>query len=681
MSADPPGAGRETAIDDAPATGATQDARGGDAVPDADPPRAAAEPGPSAADSGSHRHAPSGPHRALVIAALGVVYGDIGTSPLYAFHESVHHISNPDAPHVLGILSLFFWSIVLVIAIKYVALVTRADNDGEGGILALLALAHERARRGPTSLGAITILVIFGTGLLYGDGIITPAISVLSAVDGLKVASEDPGYRETIGYLIVPVTCVILAMLFSMQRRGTARVGRLFGPVMIVWFSVLALLGLFRIVQHPGVLAAVSPHHAYEFLTTARADVIAVLGSVVLCITGGEALYADLGHFGRRPIGVAWYSIVMPALLLNYFGQGALVLGDPTIDHTFWGMVPRGPGTIALVVLATAATVIASQALITGCYSLTRQAAQLGFFPRVKVVHTSRRTEGQIYVPAVNWALAIACIVLVLAFRHPSALAAAYGVAVTGTMLITTVVFFVVVRTRWSWPIWKALPVLLVFGIIDSTFLGANLVKVVEGGWVTLAVGFVMCLMMITWKQGRALVHAALARSTVPLELVAQGADQDARRVEGVGVFLAPDPQATPLALLHYFKHSKVLPATVLCTSIHVSPVPWVPAAGRAEVQDLGHGFWRIQLRFGFMQSSDVPNALRRACAEHGVPFSEAEASYFVGREHFLPSGPGKMARWRKILFEVMSRNVATATDAFEIPPNRVVELGAQVAL
>ncbi|HWB73511.1 MAG TPA: KUP/HAK/KT family potassium transporter, partial [Nannocystaceae bacterium] len=604
----------------------------------------AAEHDDDAAESGGDRKQVHGSHRALVLAALGVVYGDIGTSPLYAFHESVHHIHEPDAPHVLGILSLFFWSIVLVIAIKYVALVLRADNDGEGGILALLALAPHRPRKQPTSLGWITLMVIFGTGLLYGDGIITPAISVLSAVDGLKVASSDPGYREVIGHIIVPLTCVILAALFAVQRSGTARVGRAFGPVMIVWFTVLGFLGLVRIVQEPTVLQAISPHHAYQFLTTARADVIAVLGSVVLCITGGEALYADLGHFGRRPIGAAWYRIVMPALLLNYFGQGALVIANPGVTHTFWGMVPEGVATIALVLLATAATVIASQALITGCYSITRQAAQLGFFPRVKVVHTSRRTEGQIYVPGVNWALAIACIVLVLAFRQPGALAAAYGVAVTGTMLITTIVFFVVVRSRWSWPLARALPILLVFGVIDSTFLGANLVKVIEGGWVTLAVGFAMCLVMITWKQGRALVHASLASSAIPLAMVADGADDDTMRTAGVGVFMAPDPDATPLALLHYFKHSKVLPRTVICTSVLVSPVPWVPGAGRAEVEPFGHGFWRITLRFGFMQSPHVPGALRRICAERGIPFPENDVSYFVGREHFLPTGTGKMA-------------------------------------
>jgi KUP system potassium uptake protein len=634
-----------------------------------------------AQDSAPDRQPVHGTHRALVLAALGVVYGDIGTSPLYAFHESVHHVSNPDSAHVLGILSLFFWSIVLVITVKYIALVLRADNDGEGGILALLALAPTRARKTPMSLGLITVMVIFGTGLLFGDGIITPAISVLSAIDGLQVASANPGYREVIGHLVVPLTCVILAALFAVQRRGTARVGRLFGPVMIAWFSTLAVLGLVRIVQHPDVLRAISPHYAYTFLTTARADVIAVLGSVVLCITGGEALYADLGHFGRKPISTAWIRIVMPALLLNYFGQGALVISQPGVAHTFWGMVPAGAATIALVVLATAATVIASQALITGCFSLARQASQLGFFPRIKVVHTSRRTEGQIYVPAVNWVLAVSCIVLVLAFRKPAALAAAYGVAVTGTMLVTTIVFFVVVRERWKWPLWKALPILVVFAIIDSTFLGANLVKVLDGGWVPLAMGAALALVMITWKQGRALVHGALARSTVPLQLVAQGADESQQRVDGVGVFMAPDPESTPLALLHYFKHSKVLPRTVICTSVHVLPVPWVPGASRAIVDTLDNGFWRVQLHFGFMQSPNVPAALRRVCAEHSIPFIEGQASYFVGREHFLPTGPGKMARWRKILFEVISRNVATATDTFDIPPGRVVELGAQVAL
>ncbi|MBC8069228.1 MAG: potassium transporter Kup [Deltaproteobacteria bacterium] len=631
------------------------------------------------AESSETRDAHHGPRHALVLAALGVVYGDIGTSPLYAFHESVAHVE-PDEAHVLGILSLFFWSIVLVITVKYVALVTRADNDGEGGILALLALVPARPPRPNNRLGWLTLMVIFGTGLLYGDGIITPAISVLSAVDGLKVASSDPGYREFVGHLIVPLTCVILALLFAVQRRGTARVGRAFGPVMVVWFTVLAGLGLARIVQHPGVLQALSPHWAVHFITHARADVVAVLGSVVLCVTGGEALYADLGHFGRRPIKLAWYSMVMPALLLNYFGQGALVLENPSVAHTFWGMVPEGPATIALVLLATCATVIASQALITGCYSLTRQATQLGFFPRVHVVHTSRRTEGQIYVPAVSWGLALACIATVLAFREPGRLAAAYGVAVTGTMLTTTIVFFVVARARWGWSLWRAVPVLVVFGVIDASFLGANLVKVVDGGWLTLAVGGAMFLVMITWKQGRALVSTALAQGTVPLAMVAGGADA-AQRVPGIGVFMTPDPAATPLALLHYFKHSKVLPRAVICTSVAVSPVPWVGTDERAEVEALEHGFWRIRLRFGFMQSANVPAALRRVCADHGIPFDAAETSYFVGREHFLPTGAGKMARWRKVLFEVISRNVATATDTFGIPPNRVVELGAQVAL
>jgi KUP system potassium uptake protein len=453
-----------------------------------------------------------------------------------------------------------------------------------------------------------------------------------------------------------------------------------FGPVMVVWFLVLGVLGLVQVVQQPTVLQAISPHHAYLFLTTARADVVAVLGSVVLCITGGEALYADLGHFGRRPIKLVWYGIVMPALLLNYFGQGALVIAHPGVAHSFWGMVPTGVPTVLLVVLATIATVIASQALITGCSSITRQASQLGFFPRVKVVHTSRRAEGQIYVPAVNWALAVACIVLVLAFREPGKLASAYGVAVTGSMLITTIVFFVVVRARWAWSLARALPFLLVFVTIDGTFLGANLVKVVDGGWVTIAVGSVMCLVMMTWKQGRVLVHAALARSTVPLELVASGAD-DALRVEGVGVFLTPDAVATPLSLLHYYKHAKVLPRTVICASIHVLPVPWVGPDSRARVQSLGHGFWRMQLDSGFMQSIHLPAILQRVANENGVPFHPDHASYFVGREHFLPTGTGKMARWRKVLFEVISRNVATATDTFDIPPNRVIELGAQVAL
>jgi KUP system potassium uptake protein len=621
-----------------------------------------------------------GGSKVLLLAALGVVFGDIGTSPLYAFAESVHHLPQRSPEHVFGVLSLFFWSIVLVVAIKYVVFICRADNDGEGGILALLALVPQKPRKNVVSVGLTAMLVIFGTALLYGDGVITPAISVLSAVEGLKIVTDDPGYVGTIERLTVPITCVILFVLFLAQRGGTARVGRWFGPVMCVWFVVLAILGIVQIVQHPQVLLAVSPHWGLELLASGDVDGLLVLGAVVLCVTGSEALYADMGHFGRGPIRVGWFAIVMPALLLDYFGQGALVLRDPSVEHPFWGLVPEGPATVLLVVLATAATVIASQALITGCYSLTRQAVQLGYFPRVRIIHTSRTTEGQIYVPSINWTLMVACILLVVAFGSSSRLAAAYGIAVTGTMLVTSLAYFVVVRRAWRWPLPRAFALVAVFVIVDGTFLGANLVKVLHGGWVPLVMASAVFIVMLTWKQGRALVHDHLRHATVPLEAVAAGAD-DAQRVSGTGVFMSPDPSATPLALLHWFKHAKVLPQTVLALSVRTETVPWVPKRGRAEIESLGHGVWRVSLVYGFMQTPNIPAALELVCEDAKIPLDPGDTTYFVGREHFLPTGPGKIPKWRKRLFEVTSRNVPTATDVFGIPPGRVVELGAQVAL
>jgi KUP system potassium uptake protein len=620
--------------------------------------------------------------RTLLVAALGVVFGDIGTSPLYAFAESVHHLPGRAEAGVLGVLSLFFWSLLLVVAIKYVTFICRADNGGEGGILALLALVPKKVARSPISVGGTALLVLFGTALLYGDGVITPAISVLSAVEGLKIVSDDPGYQDAIARLTVPITCAILLALFAVQRGGTASIGRAFGPVMGLWFTVLAGLGVYHVAQHPSVLGALSPHWGLALLADGNVDAIAVLGAVVLCVTGSEALYADMGHFGRRPIRVGWFWIVMPALVLNYFGQGALVLGEPGVQHSFWGMVPEGPATVALVVIATAATVIASQALITGCYSLTRQAVLLGYFPRVRIIHTSRHTEGQIYVPAINWGLAIACVLLVVSFGSSSKLAAAYGIAVTGTMLVTSFAYYAVIRHAWHWPWARAAALVGMFVVIDAVFLAANLVKVVHGGWVPLAMGIALFTMMLTWKQGRALLHEHLRSGALPLDAVASSSGNDAaRRVEGTGVFMAADETATPLALLHFFKHAKVLPTTVIALSLRTETVPWVPRRDRATVTALGNGFWRITMRYGFMQSPNVPGALVTVCEEAEIPITPADVTYFVGREHFLPTGPGKMARWRKIMFEVLSRNVPPATDTFGIPPGRVVELGAQVAL
>jgi KUP system potassium uptake protein len=618
----------------------------------------------------------------LRLAALGVVYGDIGTSPLYAFNESIRHASGAREAAVLGVLSLFFWSITIIVSIKYISVVTRADNHGEGGILALLALVPERFRGRGVRLAVTAGLVIFGTGLLYGDGMITPAISVLSAVEGLRMVSDDPGFEHAIDRAIVPTTCVILVALFLVQRRGTARVGAAFGPVMLVWFAVLAGTGITQLVRQPRVLAALSPHHAIAFVGAGNLGTLTVLAAVVLCFTGAEALYADMGHFGRPVIRRAWYLLVMPALLLNYFGQGALVLdgrGDP---HTFWAMVPEGPATVAMVLLATAATVIASQAMITGAYSLTRQAVQLGFFPRVRIIHTSEAHEGQIYVPAVNWTLAAACLALVVIMGESSRLAAAYGVAVTGTMLMTSLTLMVVATQAWRWPPHRAVAALGIFVVVDATFVTASLTKLDDGGWIPLAVGLALFSVMATWKQGRALLIAAMGRPGATLEGIAASADREVvTRVPGTGVFMTPDPETTPLSLLHYFKHSKVLPRTVVALAVEFAHVPRVDTASSASVVDLGSGFSRVTLRFGYMQTPDVPLALAAVCAGQPVPIPFEDVSYFVGRERVIATGPGAISRWRKRLYEVMSRNVPAATDFFRIPPNRVVELGAQIAL
>lgn len=617
--------------------------------------------------------------RALTLAAFGVVFGDIGTAPLYAFNESMTHLGTVDEARVLGVLSLFFWSLTIVIAIKYVGLLSRADNRGEGGILALLALLPTRASKAPHTLARSTLLVVLGTALFCGDGVVAPAISVLSAIEGLRVASSDPGYQELISHAIVPLTCVVLALLFWVQRRGTGKLGRSFGWVMVLWFSTLALLGIREIVGAPGVLAALSPHYAIAFLAHADATVLPVLGAVVLCCTGGEELYADIGHFGRTPIRRAWFGLVMPALLLNYFGQGARVLSEGASTHTFWSLLPAGPLTFAMVGLAAAATVIASQALIAGSFSLARQAAQLGFAPRVRVVHTSPEQEGQIYVPEVNWALAIACIALVLWFEDTSRLAAAYGVAVSGTMLVSSIAFGLVLSRAWGWSRSKAIGTVAVFVTVEATFLFANLGKISDGGWVPLVVGLVLFTVMTTWKQGRALLEEA--RALVPLGLLCEDvARRQPVRADGVSAFMASDSTRTPLALLHYFKHVKVLPKTVIVLAVEFLPVPRVQPDEIGVAEPLGDGIWRVRLRFGFMQTPNVPAALKRLWEGMAEPLSD-DVTYVVGREHLLSTGPGKMARWRKLLFIAISHQVPSATNAFHIPPNRVVELGAQVAI
>ncbi|MBC8069893.1 MAG: KUP/HAK/KT family potassium transporter [Deltaproteobacteria bacterium] len=619
------------------------------------------------------------PSRALTLAALGVVFGDIGTAPLYAFNESMARAGSDSDAAVLGVLSLFFWSLTIVIAIKYVGLLSRADNQGEGGILALLALLPvDRARAGQR-LAWTTLLVILGTALFCGDGVVAPAISVLSAFEGLRIASSEPEYLRVVDHAIVPATCVVLAALFAVQRRGTARIGRLFGRVMVLWFAVLALLGAVQVVQHPAVLIALSPHHAIAYLGNPDAAVLPVLGAVVLCCTGGEELYADIGHFGRRPIRIAWFGLVMPALVLNYFGQGALVLTHGAGAHSFWSLVPAGAPTFALVGLAAAATVIASQALISGSFSLARQAAQLGFSPRVRVIHTSRDTEGQIYVPEVNWSLAVACISLVLWFGDTSRLASAYGVAVSGTMLVSSIAFGLVAHRTWGWSRLRTISTVGVFVILELAFLVANLKKIDDGGWVPLAIGLVLFVVMTTWKQGRALLEHA--RALMPLEsLVDDVAQSQPARSPGLGAFMSADRTRTPLSLLHYFKHVKGLPQSVVVCSVEFLPVPRVHVKAIGTAESLGEGIWRVTLRFGFMQTPNVPAELRRAWIAAGMSWPD-DVSYVIGREHLQPTGPGRLAKWRKLLFMAMSHNVPTATDAFHIPSDRVIELGAQIAL
>jgi KUP system potassium uptake protein len=612
----------------------------------------------------------------LSLTALGIVYGDIGTSPLYALRESFlpEHGVAASAQNVIGVLSLIFWSLVLVISVKYLAFILRADNRGEGGILALTSLitpAHA-LRRGRWGL---LVLGLFGTALLYGDGMLTPAISVLSAVEGLAIVT--PAFEP----FIIPITIAILAGLFLVQRRGTGGVGKVFGPLTLLWFLMLASLGVWHIIQSPAVLGAVWPGHAIGFFADNGWRSVLVLGSVFLVVTGGEALYADMGHFGPRPIRWAWFTVVLPALLLNYFGQGALVLRDPSaIENPFYRMVPSW-GLIPAVLLATVATVIASQALISGAFSLTLQAVQLGYSPRMRIEHTSARERGQIYVPAVNWMLMASCIGLVLGFRSSSALAAAYGIAVTTTMTITTLLFYFVAREKWGWSRAVALLVAGGFLLIDVAFWGANLLKIPQGGWFPLVVAAVVFTLLSTWKRGRQILAKRL-RESAPDRAGFLGAlmVNPPHRVAGTAVFMYGSAQQTPPALLHNLKHNKVLHQRVVFLIVHTEEVPYVTAEERLRVQSLDHGMWQVDLYYGFMEDVDIPAALGTV-QEAGLSFKPLETTYFLGRETVIASGHPGMALWRERLFSVLSRNAQSATTFFRLPPNRVVELGAQVEI
>jgi KUP system potassium uptake protein len=658
----------------------------------------AVESMPEHEQSAAHHPAAHGSGLAkLALGAIGVVYGDIGTSPLYAVKECVTlpHGVAPISVNIFGVLSLIFWSITLVVSVKYLLFVMRADNNGEGGVLALMALVA-RPREGAvnadesganqastrttwTSLRAPKMLLImlglFGAALLYGDGVITPAISVLSAVEGLEVATT------AFSPFVVPITCVILVILFAMQKRGTGGIGAVFGPMTVIWFVFIAAAGFPWIVRRPEILRAVNPIYAFRFFALHRMHGFLVLGSVVLCVTGGEALYADMGHFGTRAIRLAWYACVFPALLINYFGQGALLLERPeAAANPFYGLV-SGAWLYPMVIIATVATVVASQALISGAYSLTRQAVQLGYLPRVTIVHTSGQTEGQIYIPEVNWMLMIACLALVVGFRESSALADAYGIAVTGTMAITSILFYFVARDLWKWGALQAGALVALFLCFDLSFFVACSVKIAHGGWFPIAVATVVFTIMLTWKKGRTLLAERIAADALPLGIFL--ADIEAtkpHRVPGVAVFLSSTRRGTPNVLLHHFKHNKVLHKEVIILSITTDAIPEVPDDEKVRVKSFGQGFWGVTAHYGFKESPEALDVLRR-CKAQGLPINEADTSFYLGRET-LKSGRGTgMAEWRKMLFRFLSRNARSASDFFALPPNRVVEIGAQIEL
>jgi len=608
----------------------------------------------------------------LCLASLGIVYGDIGTSPLYAMRECFYgqHSVPPTHANVLGVLSLILWSLILIISVKYLTLILRADNRGEGGILALATLVSDVLRRGKF----LFLLGLFGAALLYADGMITPAISVMGAIEGLHVATPlfDP--------YVVPIAVVILVGLFLFQSRGTTGVGTVFGPITMLWFVAISLLGLQQIVRAPEVLAAINPIHGFEFFMINGSRGFVVLGAVFLVVTGGEALYADIGHFGTAPIRLTWFAIVLPALTLNYFGQGALLLVQPEAAvNPFYRMAPSW-ALYPMVVLATAAAVIASQAIISGAFSLTMQAIQLGYSPRLKVVYTSARIIGQIYVPVVNWGLMLACIALVLGFRTSSNLAAAYGVAITTTMLITTILFYIVARRRWHWPASLALPLAAFFITIDLAFFGANMLKVAHGGWFPLLVSAAIIFLMLTWRKGRRVLRSRLSEICIPLDaFLPELKSQRIRRVPGTAVYMSGNRFGTPLALLHNLKHNKVLHEQVVLLTVRTEEVPYLAhAKDRVAVENLDEGFWRAQVHFGFMEKPDVPAALDRV-KQTGLRFDPMRTTYFIGRETILATRKLGLSSWRGSLFAWMTRNAGDVTSYFCLPPNGVVELGARV--
>jgi KUP system potassium uptake protein len=611
----------------------------------------------------------------LSLSAIGIVFGDIGTSPLYALKESFagHHVMAVEPARVLGVISIVFWTMMIVVTLKYVTVMMRADNKGEGGSLSLLALISRNTAPGRWSAG-LSVLGIFATALFFGDAMITPAISVLSAVEGVGTING------ALLQFAAPISIAILVLLFAFQRHGTARVGAVFGPIMLVYFAVLAVLGIRSIIAEPQVLRALSPTFGFAFLFGEPRIAFLALGSIVLAVTGAEALYADMGHFGPQPIRLAWLAVCFPTLMLNYLGQGALLLHSPAaIENPFYLLVSES-WRVPLILLTTVATIIASQAVITGAFSVIRQAVQLGLFPRVVVEHTSEQAEGQIYVPLVNWALLIAVILLVLMFKNSSNLASAYGIAVTGTMLITTVMAAVVLLKLWNWPKWAALPLVGLFAIVDGTYFVSNLTKVFDGGWFPLLVAVIAFTMLTTWSRGRRLVHSRLSESNMPIEIFVKSVATGVHRVRGTAVYLTSSADGIPPALLHNLKHNQVLHETVLLTTVRVRDIPYVASDRRVEVNDLGCGLKRVVINYGFSEDPDIPRAF--ACAKSVLgELPPMTTSFFLSRQTVRAAKRPGMSRWREAIFAWMVRNSATAMEFFKLPVNRVVELGSQVEI
>jgi KUP system potassium uptake protein len=632
----------------------------------------------------------------LSLTAVGIVYGDIGTSPLYAFREGFkgHHAYDPTPENIYGLLSLITWALILVVTVKYLTLIMRADNRGEGGMMSLLALVLQQERRveDRRRRGVLILLALFGTALLFGDGMITPAISVLSAVEGLEVAT--PAFRP----FVIVITVAILVGLFAVQRFGTARVGGLFGPVTLLWFVTIAALGIMEIAREPRILAALSPHYAAQFFYLNGASGFFVLGAVVLAVTGAEALYADMGHFGKRPIRLAWAAVALPGLLLNYYGQGALVLRDSAmIENPFYLLAPKA-FLYPLVGIATLATIVASQAMISGAFSLAQQSVQLGYSPRLSIIHTSYKQAGQIYVPEINKTLAVGTILLVLVFKSSENLTAAYGIAVTGAFAITTVLFSIVARQRWQWPLPTVVGFLVIFLTMDLGLFSANAIKIASGGWVTILIAVLVFIIMTTWKTGRTALNRIMQAGSLPMDLFLSDVERKKPpRVPGTAVFMTSSADGVPVVLLHHLKHNKMLHEQVVLMSIKTEEVPEIPSVERLTMHKLSQGFVRVFARYGFMETPDVPEILYRL-RQAGLKARQGDTTFYLGHERLLVSdrrrGPRAgtrtaadgtdvptMARWRKKLFVILQRNAKSATEFFGIPPNRVVELGAQVEL